>query len=168
MNLKQFSDLGGCKVVVCGAGWGGKYGYTTLDAPNSTTCGFKTKALARECWLRDTFGEIAGNAVLQLLDRDIRGKSKDLGFIGNLKNRGRQMNIRAVLTYTKIGNRTPCGNTVGEDGSGTFSVVFVGSCETAEKRARQFIRDLETIHTICDVHLVTSEDSYCGSHITII
>jgi hypothetical protein len=67
MNLKQFADLGGCEVVVCGAGWGGRYGYTTRDAPNSTTCGFKTKSEARERWLSDTFGEVAGGAVMQLL-----------------------------------------------------------------------------------------------------
>ena len=67
MNLKQFADLGGCKVVLCGPGWGGRYGYTTDDAPNCATCGFKTKAEARQAWLDDTFGENAGRAVMQLL-----------------------------------------------------------------------------------------------------
>ena len=67
MNLKQFADLGGCKVVLCGSGWGGRYGYTTEDAPNCTTCGFKTKTEARERWLADTFGKVAGAAVQKLL-----------------------------------------------------------------------------------------------------
>lgn len=67
MNLKQFADLGGCKVVLCGPGWGGRYGYTTPDAPNCTTCGFKTKAEARARWMTDTFGEVEGAAVQKLL-----------------------------------------------------------------------------------------------------
>lgn len=67
MNLKQFADLGGCVVVLCGPGWGGKYGYSSTDAPNCTTCGYKTKAEARQGWLEDTFGETAGRAVMQLL-----------------------------------------------------------------------------------------------------
>jgi len=67
MNLKQFADLGGCKVVLCGPGWDGRYGYSTDDAPNCTTCGFKTKAEARARWLTDTFGEVAGAAVQKLL-----------------------------------------------------------------------------------------------------
>lgn len=68
MNLKQFADLGGCNVVLCGPGWGGRYGYTTADVPDCTTCGFKTKTEARQRWIEDTFGEVAGRAVMQLLE----------------------------------------------------------------------------------------------------
>ena len=68
MNLKQFAELAGCKVVVCGPGWRGKYGYTTDDAPNCTTCGFKSHDDARQRWLEDTFGKVAGAAVKQLLE----------------------------------------------------------------------------------------------------
>ena len=68
MTLKQFSTMAGCIVVECGPGWGGRYGYTTEDAPNCTTCGFKTKQAAREGFMLDTFGEVAGAAVLALLE----------------------------------------------------------------------------------------------------
>lgn len=68
MNLKQFADLAGCRVVLCGPGWGGKYGYVTADAPNVMECGYKSKQEAREWWLKRTFGEIAGGAVFCLLD----------------------------------------------------------------------------------------------------
>lgn len=67
MTLKKFADLCGCKVVSCGPRWGGKYGYTSLDTPQSTWCGFKTKTAARERWLAETFGAVAGGAVLKLL-----------------------------------------------------------------------------------------------------
>lgn len=67
MNLKQFADNGGCRVVEVGRGYGGRYGYTTTDHPNSTTCGFKTKREARKHWLESTFGDAAG-AVLGLLN----------------------------------------------------------------------------------------------------
>ena len=70
MTLKQFADLGGCQIVLCGSGWGGRYGYTTDDAPNSTTCGYRTKTEARQAWLADTFGEVACAAVLALLSSD--------------------------------------------------------------------------------------------------
>lgn len=56
MNLKQFANLAGVTIVDCGPGWHGRYGYSNADAPNCTTCGFKTKQAAREGWLRDTFG----------------------------------------------------------------------------------------------------------------
>ncbi len=70
MNLKQFADMAGCKVVLCGPGWGGHYGYTTDDAPNCTTCGLKTKTEARQRWLADTFGETAGG-VLTCVDSTV-------------------------------------------------------------------------------------------------
>lgn len=64
MNLKQFADMAGCKVVLCGPGWGGRYGYTTDDAPNYTTCGFKTKTEARRYFWQDGRGCGAKAAVL--------------------------------------------------------------------------------------------------------
>jgi len=71
MNLKKFADLCGCNIVICGPGWGGRYGYVTDDAPNCTTCGFKTKKEARERWLQDTFGSIAGTIVKGLINGDL-------------------------------------------------------------------------------------------------
>jgi hypothetical protein len=71
MTLKQFADLCGCKIVICGPGWGGRYGYTTDDAPNCTTCGFKTKAEVIDRWMNDTFGGVAGAAVQKLLSSNV-------------------------------------------------------------------------------------------------
>ena len=71
-TLKQFADMAGCKIVLCGAGWGGRYGYTTDDATNCTTCGFRTKAEARGRWLTDTFGEVAGAAIKRLLSSNVK------------------------------------------------------------------------------------------------
>ena len=33
-----------------------------------TECGYKTKTEARKQWLQNTFGEVLGNAVMQLLE----------------------------------------------------------------------------------------------------
>lgn len=68
VKLKAFTDLAGCRVELCGPGWGGRYGFTTADAPNSMTCGYKTKTEARRAFIAETFGEVAGRAVLQLLE----------------------------------------------------------------------------------------------------
>ena len=70
MNLKKFCDLAGCVVVLCGPGWGGKYGYSTKDCPQCMTCGFKTKREARKRFVMDTFGDYAGSAVFSLLEEE--------------------------------------------------------------------------------------------------
>ena len=67
MTLAIFATKAGFKLISCGPGWGGKYGYTTTDHPNCRVCGFKNKHEAQEAWLKDTFGETAGAAVLELL-----------------------------------------------------------------------------------------------------
>lgn len=67
-SLKWFADQAGVIVVPCGPGWGGRYGYTTKDCPNATTCGFKTKLEARQHWAEYTFGEAAAQALFKLLD----------------------------------------------------------------------------------------------------
>lgn len=73
MNLKQFAGEAGVEIVECGPGWGGRYGYTTKDMPNSTVCGFRTKDAAYKAWLEDTFGELAAKAVARLLTLDDAG-----------------------------------------------------------------------------------------------
>lgn len=67
MTLRQFADMAGVSVILCGPGWGGRYGYVTVKHPNSTHCGFKTAAEAREAWAINTFGEQAARALFALL-----------------------------------------------------------------------------------------------------
>ena len=66
-KLKQFADSAGCKIVLCGPGWGGRYAYIIDEATNAQFCGFKTKTEARLGWLKDTFEGSAGLAVQKLL-----------------------------------------------------------------------------------------------------
>jgi len=67
--LKKFADEAGVLIVDCGPGWGGRYGFKTVDLPNSTVCGFKTKAAARRAWADETFGERAAAALVKLLEK---------------------------------------------------------------------------------------------------
>lgn len=68
MKLRAFARLAGVRVIICGGGWGGKYGYTLLDAPNCQYCGFKSAKEAYEGWLKDTYPEKLYNAMLKLLE----------------------------------------------------------------------------------------------------
>lgn len=69
MNLAQFADIGGCRVFHCD----GEFGYTTIDDPHSSVCGYDTADEALMGWLEDEFGTTAGGAVLYLLEQ-LRGK----------------------------------------------------------------------------------------------
>ena len=66
-TLKQFAEDAGVTIVLCGPGWGGKYGYKTKDNPYSTHNGYSTKREAYEAWAAGTFGEHAGAALIRLL-----------------------------------------------------------------------------------------------------
>jgi len=68
-TVRQFAIESGVEVVECGPGWGGRYGFKTEDAPNCTTCGFKTKAAAYEFWMSDTFGKKTAAALKKLLEQ---------------------------------------------------------------------------------------------------
>jgi len=52
-------------------------------------------------------------------------------------------NIGAVLSYSTAGHSRACGQTVGGNGSGDYSVIFMGNPDDAEEKARQYIRDIE-------------------------
>ena len=54
-------------VIKAADGRGGRYGYVAVKHPNSTHCGFRTAAEAREAWAIDTFGEQAARALFALL-----------------------------------------------------------------------------------------------------
>ena len=72
-SLRQFANEAGVQVVPCGPGWGGGWGFTTADCPNSTVCGFKTKREARRRWAEETFGEQAAQALFKLLGEPANG-----------------------------------------------------------------------------------------------
>ena len=67
MNLEQFAKEAGVSIVNVEPGWGGRYGYTTKDEPNSTTCGFRSHKTAYQAWLANTFGRAIAKALLKLL-----------------------------------------------------------------------------------------------------
>ena len=46
---------------------GGKYGYSTADAPNIMTVGFKTQEQAYQHWLKSRLGEKIANAIIELI-----------------------------------------------------------------------------------------------------
>jgi len=68
-ELERFAKEAGVKIVSCDAHWGGKFAYTTSDAPNCKFCGFRSEAAAYRHWLADTFGAVASKALLKLLAR---------------------------------------------------------------------------------------------------
>lgn len=69
MNLRTFARLAGVRVIICGGGWGGRYGYIQLDNPNCHYCGFKSANAAYEGWLKDTYPEKLYEAMLKLLEK---------------------------------------------------------------------------------------------------
>jgi hypothetical protein len=74
MNIEQFATKAGLTLTTCGKEWGGTIAYQLKDHPNTTYCGFKTKQTAYKHWLKNTFGESAGKAVMSLLDESVKRK----------------------------------------------------------------------------------------------
>lgn len=127
MNLKQFADMAGCTVVLCGPGWGGRYGYTTSDAPNCTTCGFKTQEEARQRWLEDTFGEGPGVAVQKMLSSTGSKNSKQVPQSSPDQLDRLVMQNDSMIEFVKHGNEQPF--------VGTGKIFFCPECgcQTNEK-----------------------------------
>lgn len=78
--------------------------------------------------------------------------------------------VGGILTYRTSGHRRPCGQTVGADGSGTFCIIFSGSPEDAEDKARAYIRKLELdTYVIENVLFVANDDngSFYGNPIKV-
>ena len=67
MTLEEFAKLAGMEIVVCDKECGGTVGYTTTEYPNCTIAGFRTEKAALKSWLKETFGDRAGKAVIKLL-----------------------------------------------------------------------------------------------------
>jgi hypothetical protein len=79
------------------------------------------------------------------------------------------MRIGAILTYVDHGTRRPCGQTVGADGAGTYCKIFLGPIDRANEAARNLVREIDGREPgrITDICIVTAENGYYGSPITI-
>ena len=66
MTLEEFAQTAGVTIVVC-IDDEGQFGYQEADHPNVTYSGFNTVTEAHKAWLKETFGDRAGKAVIKLL-----------------------------------------------------------------------------------------------------
>lgn len=51
--------------------------------------------------------------------------------------------LGGVLSYSTTGHNKPCGQTVGANGCGDYCILFGGTPDDADKKARDYIRSLE-------------------------
>lgn len=72
MTLEEFAKKAGVELIACEPEWGGRIAYKTPDAPNCCICGFRNAGAAYKHWLENTFGELAGKAVMSLLAKPKR------------------------------------------------------------------------------------------------
>jgi hypothetical protein len=70
MTVKRFADDAGVTFHRCGRDWGGTWGYSSKDHPNSQCNGYDTKAEALDAWGGSTFGDRAWAAVKSLMNAD--------------------------------------------------------------------------------------------------
>lgn len=69
MNLEQFAEKAGVIIIRCDKEWGGTWGYTTKDNPDSSVNGYRTKKEVLNGWLIHTFGDRCAKAVKSLLEK---------------------------------------------------------------------------------------------------
>ncbi len=67
MTLKDFAEAAGVVVFRCDKDWGGTWGYTTIDNPRSSICGYRSEAALYRGWAEETFGKSAFKAIAKLL-----------------------------------------------------------------------------------------------------
>jgi hypothetical protein len=79
---------------------------------------------------------------------------------------GSHEGLGAVLTYEDQGGTGACGQTIGADGRGWFSVLFYGTPDNAQRAAGEYLRALRAsgrrIKSEC---VVTNEHSYSGPNV---
>lgn len=51
--------------------------------------------------------------------------------------------MNAILAFTITGCKTPCGNTIGSDGSGDYFQLITGTEEQCWDYAKKLLRDVE-------------------------
>lgn len=72
--------------------------------------------------------------------------------------------LGGVLSYTTEGIQGVCGQTVGANGAGDYSVLLLGSPEEAGHAARAYLQELErNRHKITNVMLTLHGDDF-GYH----
>ncbi len=79
--------------------------------------------------------------------------------------------LGGVLTFTSAGTTRPCGQQVGADGAGDFSVLIFGSKPEVHAKARAMLRDLERAgHRLTNITLVYNgpDEGYYGSPVTAV
>lgn len=69
MTLKEFAIESGVTVFECEPGWGGKYGYTESQFPQSRVNGFRSQKACYEDWFKCKFGEQTAKALMKLLKK---------------------------------------------------------------------------------------------------
>ena len=75
--------------------------------------------------------------------------------------------LGAVLTYRTSGHNRACGQAIGANGAGDFSVLIFGTPDDADNHARDILRKLESRgYRIESANIVRNEDGWGGSPIT--
>lgn len=76
-ELAAFAKKAGVSIVTLSVrdaiAFGGSLAYKEADNPHAMVCGFRTEHAAYTHWLKGTFGEQTGKAVLSLLRRSSKG-----------------------------------------------------------------------------------------------
>jgi len=74
--------------------------------------------------------------------------------------------LGAVLTYEDKGGPGRCGQTIGADGRGLYSVLFYGTPDDTSRAAGEYLNSLISAGRIIKNEcVVTNEDSYCGPNV---
>ncbi len=80
---------------------------------------------------------------------------------------GSTAGLGAVLTYRTSGHNRACGQAIGANGSGDFSVLIYGTPDDADNHAREILRRLERSgYKIQTANIVRNEEGWGGSLIT--
>ena len=88
---------------------------------------------------------------------------KEPAISGSVLNDG----LGAVLTYKTSGRNGICGQTMGADGSGEYSMLIYGTPDDADTYARDYIKRMELSgYKILSASIVRNEEGFCGSFIT--
>lgn len=75
--------------------------------------------------------------------------------------------LGAILTYTTLGHKRPCGQTIGANGAGEFAVLIYGAPDAAYDRAKSILDSLKRSgHRIEQASIVQNEEGYFGPVIT--
>ena len=76
--------------------------------------------------------------------------------------------LGAVLTYKTSGCRRAHGQTIGADGAGEFSVLFMGSPDDADTAAREYLAKMQRAGmTIQSAMVVRNEPHFLGDSVLV-